>query len=344
MSVPQRAGRRRTVMSSVGKAAIAVLSCVAIGLALCSPTQAAFPGRNGDIAFVGFGRRDDADVFTMKPDGSGKRNITDRPGFDVSPAYSSDGRRVAFTSSRSEPPGFDGNERLFSELYIMDADGSHVRRITDNYGFIDWQPAWSPDGRRLVFAHGDSTPPAPEAFVAPTDLWIVDLQTGELRDLTNSPNTWENYAQWSPDGERIAFDGDISAPGNNDVYTIRPNGRDLRRLTSGPSFDEAPNYSPDGSSIAFDSDRTGNFDVFTMRADGTHPTQLTADTGADYSPCFSPDDHAIAFVSDRDGAPVPEAPEFRFVDIFRMRTDGSHQINLTRSPISDDFDPDWQAR
>ncbi len=323
---------------------LVVLVCLIMIIAFTSRAEATFPGRNGHIVFVGSTPDGSVDLFAMTADGAHRVNLTNHYGFDVSPVYSPDGRRIAFTSSRSEPVGFDGNERLYSELYVMDADGSHVRRITYTYGLIDWQPAWSPDAKELVFARGPSTPPTPEAFVAPTDLWIVDLTTGQERDLTNSPSTWENFAQWSPDGQHIAFDGDIGQPGNNDVYSIRPDGHDLRRLTDGPAWDEGPNYSPDGTSIAFDSDRTGNFDVFTMRTNGTHVNQLTPGTAGDYTPCYSPDGHSIAFVSDRDGAPVPDAPDFRFSDIFRMGTDGGHQVNLTRSATSDEFDPDWQAQ
>jgi TolB protein len=88
----------------------------------------------------------------------------------------------------------------------------------------------------------------------------------------------------------------------------------------------------------FDSDRSGNLDVFVMRTNGTSPHQLTNDPDEDHGPSFSPDGRSIAFASDRDGV----SPGVD--DIPRMRTDGSHEANLSRSPTVFEFDSEWQTR
>jgi len=308
---------------------------------MTAPAQAAFPGWNGHIVWVS-APNGTAEIFDMKPDGSRQRNLTHNTDEDFTPAYSPDGKRIAFGHF---PVGAQyPNPFVNAELYIMNADGSRVRRLTHNQ-FIDWDSAWSPDGRRLVFERGPA-PARPNDPIPPTDLWILDLRTGAERNLTNSPATYESQAQWSPDGSRIIFQSDLQQSENIDIYTIRPNGRDLRRLTDNPAFDGGPNYSPDGRLIAFDSDRTGNSDVFVMAADGTRQTQLTHDPSTDLLSCFSPDGRFIAFTSERHGAPFPGQPPggVRFPDIFRMRTDGSQQTNLTRSPTIADYNPDWQPR
>ena len=276
------------------------------------------------------------EIATVRADGSQYTMLTNEEGFDVSPEYSPDGRRIAFTSARSMPPGFPGDQRFYSELYVMDADGSDVRRVTFTEGVVDFQPAWSPDGRRIVVARGPSTTPPPEdQLTHPTDLWIIDLVSGRNRQLTDSPDTWEGFADWSPDGRRIAFEGDLSEPGNDDVYTIGADGRDLRRLTSQPGFDGDAHYSPDGRSIVFDSDRTGNVDVFVMRDTGAPVRRLTNDPGDDFAGGYSADGRFIAFVSGRDST-------FGIPDIFRMRADGTQETNLTRTPTVFEFDPSWQ--
>lgn len=269
----------------------------------------------------------------IQSDGSHGEKLTHKPGFSVSAAWSPDGRRIAFTSSRSMPPGFEGDQQFYAELYVMNADGSHVRRITFNEGLIDYQPAWSPDGQRIVVARGPNSPP-PDQLTNPTDLWIIDLCTGREQQLTNRPATYEGFAHWSPDGRRIAFEGDISTPGGyEDVYTISVDGTGLKRLTTEPGDDRHARYSPDGKSIVFSSDRTGNFDIFVMRTDGTHVRQLTYAPSYDVHPSYSPDGQFISFDSDRDD------PDYG--DIYRMRADGTQQTALTRSRAIE-FDPEWQ--
>jgi TolB protein len=283
------------------------------------------------------------EIGTIHADGSKRKDLTNEDGFDAMAAYSPNGRRIAFSSTRSTPPGFQGPPLFYSELYVMNADGSNIQRITFNEGLTDIQAAWSPDGRRIVVARGPATTPTPNPLGGPTDLWIIDLATRQERQLTNSPATYEWFAHWSPDGRRIAFQGDLVEPGNDDVYTIRPDGRSLRRLTSHPGFDGNARYSPNGRSIAFASQRSGNFDVFVMRKNGTNIRQLTDHPGGDQFPCYSPDGQFIAFTSDRDGVPFPGTP-FVTSDIFRMRADGTQQTNLTRSLFVDEFDCDWQPR
>jgi TolB protein len=320
-----------------------VLGFVAASLTVVMPpAEASESDPTGTIAFTAATLTDE-EIGTIRADGSMRTDLTNEEGVSAMAAYSPDGRRIAFSSTRSMPPGFEGEPLLFSELYVMDADGSNVERITFNEGLTDVQAAWSPDGRRIVVARGPGTTPLPGAgFVAPTDLWIIDLATGRERQLTNSPATHEWYPRWSPDGRRIAFAGALVDPDNQDVYTIRVDGRSLRRLTSHPDLDWQPHYSPNGRSIAFASDRTGNFDVFVMRKNGTKIRQLTDHPGHDDLPCYSPDGKFIAFSSNRDGV-IPGTP-FVTSDIFRMRADGTQQTNLTRSLVVHEFDCDWGPR
>jgi TolB protein len=306
-------------------AASAALPLATLGLDLPTAEASDRDGRER-IAFVEVGEDFvDFDVADVATDGSEHRRLTTSPAFDISPDYSSDGRRIAFTSGRSAPSGSE-DDPAYSEAYVMQADGSRVRRVTENEGLRDSGPAWSPDGSRLVLARAPSDPESA------ADLWVVDLHRGTERPLTDLPDTNESAPDWSPTGGRIVFHGDVRDPGNVDVYSIRPDGTGLRRLTRDPAFDGDAKFSPDGEWIVFGSDRGDNGDVYLMRTDGSGLRRVTSDPAFDAQPAFSGDGRSIVFVSERDGG----------LDVFTMRTNGSRVVNLTDSPEVFEFEPDWQ--
>ena len=289
---------------------IAVLTAAG-ALAFAAPALAAFPGHNGRVVFQaevgGFNQ-----LFDMRPDGSSLRGLSNNALYDFKPSYSPDGRRIAF--SRMPSPTADN----FAELWVMDADGSHQQRVTFN-DRPDYDSAFSPDGRHLVFARRATAG-------VPSDIWTVDLRTGRERQLTNSPQAEDDRPQWSPDGTRIAFGSDA------DLYTIRPDGQDLRRLTRSPRFEAFPNYSPDGRLLTFTAESAGVIDVFVMPAGGGPERQLTFDPGEEGLSVFSPDGRFIAYTSDLEGR----------YDVMRIRADGSQRVNLTASSPAGGGDPDWQ--
>ena len=131
----------------------------------------------------------------------------------------------------------------------------------------------------------------------------------------------------------IAFSSDLG--GNIDVWSIRTDGTDLRRLTDSSGADQSPSWSPDGRRIAFRSDRTGNDEVYVMNADGSGQRDLTPNPQSDYSPAWSPDGRWIAFASDRDmGSP-------RYAnDIWLVRPDGTAAHRITHEVGIDEY-PVW---
>ena len=143
--------------------------------------------------------------------------------------------------------------------------------------------------------------------------------------------TGDDSPSWSPTGNEIAYTSFQHSAG--DIYVMRPDGSDKRRLTTDPAYDDIPMFSPDGKRIAFVSNRSGSLQIWVMNADGSDQHQLTSSAGTNYFPTWSPDGSRIAFRSDRDGNP----------EIYSMRADGSDVKRLTDDPASIDFSPNWGA-
>ncbi|MCZ7650378.1 MAG: protein kinase [Thermoanaerobaculia bacterium] len=179
---------------------------------------------------------DDRDIFLLRVGGQKPINLTeDSPADEQHPAFSPDGRFLAFRSER----GGGG-------IFVMGATGESVRRLTD---FGD-NPSWSPDGSEIVFGtEGESDPHAREKT---SELWIVPVAGGEPRRVYAGDAV---QPAWSPHGHRIAFW--TQHEGIRDVWTIRADGGDLQRVTDLPSVDWNPVWSPDGSHLYFASDRGG---------------------------------------------------------------------------------------
>jgi Tol biopolymer transport system component len=293
----------------------AVLAAVSAGAA---PAHAAFPGQNGKLAFAS-DRSGNVDVWTMAPDGRGLRNLTANfGGADDVPNWSADGRQIVFESTTvnavTNPTGDQ-------EVFVMNADGSGRRQLTFNEA-DDGIPSWSPDGKRIVFHRwfGD--------FDA--DLMTIRLDGSDERNVTRSEGVLDRQGVWSPDGREIAFSrGGDAGSGRGDIYTIRPDGSNLRPLTLTAADEEYPDWSPDGRRIAFNTDRDAQFDIYVMRSDGSRQTRLTYN-GAGL-PVWSPDGRKIALTSDRSGN----------AEIYTLRAEGGRQRNRTESESHDEF-ADWQ--
>ena len=278
------------------------------------PARAAFTGRNGKIAFaVNQGAVGDSEIVAINGNGSGAVNLTDNPVEDTAPAWSPTGALLAFV--RDVGGG--------SEIFVMNADGSGQTNLTNSSaGVINSQPAWSPDGTRIVFASNRTS--------GNTDIWVMDANGANPTRLTTDAGS-DDQPAWSPDGSKILFSRESA-----NIFVMNADGSSQTDLTKGAgTLNVEPNWSPDGSRIAFASNRTsGNTDVWIMDASGANPVRLTTSSGVDIQPAWSPDGSQIAFASDRDGADF---------DIFVMNADGSNPTNLTSLTAGfQDTEPAWQ--
>ena len=242
-----------------------------------NPNDDTSPGwtRDGRIRFSRIFSNNHSEVWTMQPDGSGQEMVKMPEGKRVF-TWSPDGKKIQYVK--------EGDN---SKVYLSNADGSGEILLRSRGG------RWSPDSKLITYHRRLSR----DVF----DIFIYVPETGEERNLTNSP-AFDADASFSPDGKRLIFVS--SRDGNNEIYSINIDGSDLRRLTFDQKNDAHPSFSPDGTQIMFNSDRENeNGDIYLMNLDGSGVVKLfgwdksneTSEGG------WSPDGTKIAFYSDRNG-------------------------------------------
>ena len=275
--------------------------------------------------------------------------LTTDPAEDVSPAWSPDGRYLAFLRRQASENG----------LFIVPALGGPERKLGKTEPGLS-RLAWSPDGKTLAVVD-QSSPDEPNS------IFLLSVEEGEKERLTSPPeSTSDDFPAFSPDGKTLAFirSGRFSS---EDIYLISLSGGNLRRLTTDDRRINSLAWTADGHEIVFSSNRGGPFSLWRVTVSGgtpewvaaigqnayspaisrqgnrlaynvsfldsniwrldrsgaagrQHPpTKLISSTRQDHSPQFSPDGKRIVFVSDRSGNE----------EIWVSESDGSQPVQLT---------------
>lgn len=229
------------------------------------------PAPNGQgVVFLSSVDRNYA-FYQIHLDGSGltrlptPNTVLGNPNAVLSP----DGQQIAFVK-------FDRNDRTKASLAVVQADGSGEHCLTCHLSTPVLDPAWSSDGRFIVFALRNSNG---------TQIYRIEADGSNLIQLTDVPGTQNDQPAWSPDGHYIAFRSNRDGP-RTEIYVMQADGSGQSRLTTAGSEIE-PAWSPNGQQIVFASARDGGKgQIYTMNKDGSNQTRLTKNTSSDSEPVW----------------------------------------------------------
>ena len=292
---------------------------------LVLPSAAASAAARGRIVFER-SIDDQADLFSVRADGSGRVRLTRTPGYEsepswgpngrrivaaagpglvelsasgrlvrrlrlsgslIQPRWSPDGRRIAYLALRCEAVSVDP---ACADLWVVRPDGTVHRRLSlegvDTTQNYGWLYSWAPGGQRIV-------------FVSQHGLVVVDVDTGAKRLLAPTRGVLAQDPSWSPDGRWIAFSRQRKAFSGSDLYAVSPDGRHAHALVRAPDV-ARPAWSPDGRMVAYlegsASAATNRRGVFVVRSDGSGRRRIG--TSDDFGRlAWSPDSSELAWAN-----------------------------------------------
>lgn len=200
------------------------------------------------------------EIFSAKRDGSNVKRLTNTPGYDAEGGYSPDGKLIVFCSTRdafpleklsqSDRQRYELDAAYFGEIYVMNADGTNPRRLTNTPGY-DGGPFFTPDGQRIVWRRfnekGDTA-----------DIYTMKLDGSDVQRLTDfKAMSWAPY--FHPSGEYAIFGSNKEGFANFELYLVDAKGtREPVRVTYTDGFDSLPVFSPDGKKLCWTSNRGGS--------------------------------------------------------------------------------------
>lgn len=293
--------------------------------------------------------RDDREVHLANV-----RQITTRGGY-AEAYWSFSGKKIICQARRGDMKA--------DQMFVMNADGSDERQVSNGLGRCTCGYFLKGD-REIIYSstcgHSPEPPPDPdrsEGYVWPVwnryAIYRARVDGSNMRPLLpkkvnpDEPTAYYAEATVSPDGKRIIFTSNMD--GDLEIYSMRTDGTDIRRLTNRVGYDGGPYYSPDGRMIVWRAGyprnaqerdeylsllsrelvRPNRMDIWVARADGTNPRQVTRLNGASFAPFFTPDGKGIIFSSNH------HDPSRRRFELFLINLDGS---GLKRITYGEEFD------
>lgn len=239
------------------------------------------------------------ELYVLGLDGKNARSVTRNGSINLSPSWSADGTRVAWTSYKKANP----------DLYIKNLRTGDTQ-VLSNLAGINTSPAWHPSGDRIAMArshNGDS------------DIYILSTRSGEVLERVTKGGGIDVSPAWSTDGTLLAFASERS--GGSQIYVKNYTSGQTQRVTYVGDFNSDPAISPDGTKLAFVSRSQGGFDVYVSDLNGRNAIRITQDMGDNEDPSWSPDGRYLLFSSTRTGRG----------EIWLSTSDGRSQVQVTRT-------------
>ena len=261
-------------------------------------------GRGGGVIAFSPG---DKMIDLMNADGSGRIRLIDSSRHASGPSWSPNGDRIAFQARNNTA----------TSIYVMNADGNDIIRLTYEANVFDNEPCWTVNDK-ILFGRGN---PA----YGNGEIWMVNPDGGDLHRVGNIAGATPRS---SNDGSKIVFAS--LSDGDWEIWIMNADGSNPIQITDNQFNDWLPSWSPDFDRIAFESDRDGNHEIYTMDINGHNVYNLTNNGYYNGCPRWSPDGSKIVFESSQSGG----------FEIYKMTTTGSSQERLTFT--SGAYRPDWR--
>jgi TolB protein len=192
-----------------------------------------------------------SEIYLMTADGRSERQLTSDRSFNIHPAWSPDGKRVMYTSTK------DSKDRRYDkadnwQTYIIPVNGNGQERLAVE-GPVNTYGSWSPDGTKVLLRRK----PSSESRIS--EIYVMNSNGTGLTNLTHN-SAYNRYPAWSPDGKLIAFESNLA--GHSQILVMNSNGRETRVLANAPGAFSAPRFSSDGRQLFYACELDGEIKVF----------------------------------------------------------------------------------